>query len=537
MARRADQGKLKYSDGHEGQPRPRTSGRPLGRRNHNDYDPDTFAQEVKAARRIVGVSQKALAERAGVSESWLSRLKDSKTTADREKRLRIIDALDVIGRDKSIFINVAALRHAAGLEVRDATTADDLQPEKDDGSALFSRREIVGAFPVIPWLDYFLLHRGYDRHLLFNESADALVLARRYVEGSNAKSLVAAQDAITQLHRGEYINSKALYKEAVKLLSVPIPTTARRVSSRRIESAFQGFDAQFGIEAFALIWQWRGLMSQFEGDFTSAEIAFGNRQRAGEVLGDTPMRADALTSQGIVILEQGTAIEPSEFAWRVPRDEKAIRRSLDTFSLARQFRASASSTPRSTEFDAADEWRQEANAYLMLLEINDDLATRRGYDRARTTAKELAEAGLARTRMHLALDQGRWLLADANNAAADGLEEAKTLAIQGRSPATLSLVLGQLAALECSGSRMMNPASQRHALDLAAAALIVWPFPFRTRDADHDLDLFESLEGSTCHLRRFLENDSKLRDEVLTVIGKDVDERIVQAARQVDRRY
>jgi len=468
----------------------------------------------------------------------LIRIEGGTVTVNPDKRFRIVAELEAIGREKHVSLDVAALRRAANLRTDETSTAEDPRSRIDHSTSRVNRRVAVqlisGALGPAPWRALFQVGRGFDSQMFLDESADVYGLAMRYAESSNSKSLVAAQDAITRLHQGQYQDARQLWEQAVSLLGVSIPTTAHHVSPRVIESTFQGLDAQDGIEAFALVSQWHGMMSQFNMDFQAAEIAFGNWQRAAEVLDNTSMRADALMSQGIVILEQGADIEPEQFDWRVLRDEELVRRALDKFSQARQFRSSASSVPMWAEFGAADDWRQEASGYLVLSEIDDDLAARRSQQRARETAKDLAVSGLARTRMHLALDEGRWLRADGDAAASDVLEQAKALAIEGRSPATLSLVLGQLAGLECADLEWMKPGPRRRALDLAAAALIVWPFPFLTRDARHDLNLFDSLEGSTAHLQSFLDRDGDLRDEVLKVIGKDIDHRIGAAARHVD---
>ena len=374
--------------------------------------------------------------------------------------------------------------------------------------------------PPEPWLKWLVEGRACDARFEHEPAREALLRAGAYAASPAAAALTKAHLALARWRQDAYEAATTLAAEALRDLDLdhlppggvaPVDAVASRLRDRVGQD-----DLKFGLEAYAQVARLCGHVCHVRGRFVAAERAYAAWLRVGRVLADPAIEADALKFVGKAVLEQGAAVDAEGLEWRSAERPEFLRRAVDHFRQARAVR------PQDDEIGLADDWRQEARARRVLLAVDGDARALRAAKRAEEEAAGRVGSGASWARMYLVLDRGHWLLADVQAAKAEEpLAQAIDLAIVSRSDATLAVALAQLGV-----AYTFDPGQRLRAIDHCVASLLVWPWPFDTRDFRKSIHLFRHLDASMTDVVRFVEKDGDLRDRVVARLAGGLAQRV-----------
>ncbi len=485
---------------------------PRGHQVHA-YDRERFGAELRSARIRLGLSLSALADAAALNKGSLHATERGRRSLPPATRQAIVIALEQRANADGIGIDGDRLRALANLEtpaIPPTTVArsPSLLLLPSPGPSQTWHASLMEGHRLAANLAPELARVTYRR-----AGADADSLA--------AKALAAAYEAHSWWKQGTYAPTLRLYREALTALGLDELSPDRAPSIQIVAAKLPD---ETGLAAYALLAQLSGFIHHTRGNFDRSILAYTTWERVSRILSDTTMQADALRYLGKSILEQGTVVEPDDLAWRSAARLDDVRRAIRQFQQARAIRDTSEGPAH------ADDWRQELRARGVLLASDADRGARRAVHNATTEAMASVGSSITWSRMYLQIDRGYLQLADVN------LREAEDLFMEAVDLALAMKTVNAMSAALCGLGLVysMEPALRQRALDHAIASLMLWNFPFETRDSGKSLHLFHYLRGDPADLHRFMHNDSDLRDLVLLALdGTDSDERVATVLRRL----
>jgi tetratricopeptide (TPR) repeat protein len=503
------------------------------------YDYAAFGATVAELRRRLGLTLDELARAWGVHKGNRGTLKQVEAGTrglSERQRSDLVAAIATFAAAQGVPAPEDRLHRVAGLPTLPrvtrralltgmaATSIAGVLPGEERALAGAADAARVGA--PEPWLKRLAAGRALGARVEHEVAREALVLVRAHT-ALPAAALTAANLALAWWRQDAFGAATKLADEVLRELDLDLLPPEGGASIETISARLRdrvGHEGHaIGLEAYAQVARLRGHAWHVQERFARAERAYAAWLTIGRVLADRSTEADALRFLGKAVLEQGVSVDPEGLDWRSADRPERLHRAIGYFRQARAIR------PPNDEVGLADDWRQEARARHVLLAVDGDASAQRAAKRAEDEAEGRAGSGAGWTRMYLFLDRGLWHLADVQVAKAEEqLAQAVDLAIESRSDATLSPALGQLGTVYS-----LDPRLRRRAIDHCVAALLVWPWPFDTRDSRKSVHLFRHLDAEMTDVVRFTNTDSNLRDRVMERLAGDVDQHVLKVGRRL----